>query len=67
VTGRAHRSEVPLDTIGNLADRGHPLFGSCLDCARRYNELLRRVLEALEEAIERGRIRRGADDRKRGH
>jgi hypothetical protein len=33
---QAHRSEVPLDTLGKLADRGHRLFGSCLDCARRY-------------------------------
>ena len=34
--GRAHRSEVPLDTLGKLADRGHRLFGSCLDCALSY-------------------------------
>jgi len=33
---QAHRSEIPLDTLGKLADRGHRLFGSCLDCARRY-------------------------------
>jgi hypothetical protein len=30
---QAHRSEIPL---GKLADRGHRLFGSGLDCARRY-------------------------------
>jgi hypothetical protein len=33
---QAHRSEVPLDTLGKLADRRHRMFGSCLDCARRY-------------------------------
>jgi len=35
-TRQAHRSEIPLDTLGKLADRRHRLFGSCLDCARRY-------------------------------
>jgi hypothetical protein len=35
-TRQAHRSEIPLDTLGKLADRGYRPFGSCLDCARRY-------------------------------
>jgi hypothetical protein len=33
---QAHRSEIPLDTLGKLAARRHRLFGSCLDCALRY-------------------------------
>jgi hypothetical protein len=33
---QAHRSEIPFDTPGKLANRGHRLFGSYLDCARRY-------------------------------
>ncbi len=36
----AHRSEVPIDTLGKLVDRGRRLFGSCLDCARRYDPKL---------------------------
>ena len=30
------RTEIALDTLGRLAARRHSLFGSCLDCARRY-------------------------------
>jgi hypothetical protein len=37
---QAHRSEVPLDTLGKLADRRHRLFGSCPDCARSYRMAL---------------------------
>jgi hypothetical protein len=37
---QAPSSGVPLDTLGKLADRGFRLFGSCLDCARRYDPKL---------------------------
>jgi hypothetical protein len=35
-TRQALRSEIPLDTLGKVADRGYRPFGSCLDCARRF-------------------------------
>jgi hypothetical protein len=28
---QAHRSEIPLDTLGKVAARRHRLFGSCLE------------------------------------
>jgi hypothetical protein len=37
---QARPSQVPLDTLGKLADRGFRLFGSCLDCSRRYDPKL---------------------------
>jgi hypothetical protein len=37
---RTHRAEIPLDTLGKLADRGYRMFGLCLDCAGRYDPKL---------------------------
>ena len=37
---QAHRSEVPLDTLGKLADRRHRLFGWCLRCSASYRPAL---------------------------
>jgi hypothetical protein len=37
---QAHRSEIPLDTLGKLTDRGYRMFGSCLECAGRYDPKL---------------------------
>jgi hypothetical protein len=34
------RSEVPLDTLGNLADQGDRLFGYCLICRKSFDVAL---------------------------
>jgi hypothetical protein len=37
---QAHRSEVPLDTLGKLADRSCHLFGDCLICRKSFDVAL---------------------------
>ena len=35
-----HRPEVPLDTLGQLADRRHRLSGYCLICRKSFDVAL---------------------------
>ena len=35
-----HRSEIPLDTLGKLADRSYRLLGYCLICRKSFDVAL---------------------------
>jgi hypothetical protein len=41
-----HRSEVAVDTLGKLADRGHRLLGYCLICRKNFDVALDALIRA---------------------